>query len=149
MFLKKFVYDKTPTMLLKELGSLEMEGKEKVKDFNKRCMHILNKFATNIKPHDSITIDYYTSALLTTIAHFLKRVAKPTLFERCEEAIVVEKDLRAIGFIKDDESMKDSKDVSRKPQATVRKGRDKEATDIETLTHLVKNLATEMSELKQ
>jgi len=41
MFLEKFVDDKTLTMLLKEFGSLKMEGKEKVKGFN---TPILNKF---------------------------------------------------------------------------------------------------------
>lgn len=63
MFLEKFVDDKTPTMLLKELESLRMEVKEKLKEFNTRFMHILNKFAADTKPHDSINIDYYTSAL--------------------------------------------------------------------------------------
>ena len=33
IFLEKFTDDKTLTMLLKELGSLKMESKEKVKDF--------------------------------------------------------------------------------------------------------------------
>jgi len=47
---------------------------------------------------------------------------KPTLLESCEEAIVVEKDLRAIGVIKDDESTKYLKDVRRKPQAMTSKG---------------------------
>ena len=68
MFLEKFVDDKTIAMLLKELGSLNMEGKEKVKDFNKRFTHILNKFAAYTKPHDSIAVDYYTSTLPTSIA---------------------------------------------------------------------------------
>jgi len=72
MFLEKCVDDKTPAMLLKELGSLKMEGKEKVKDFNPRFTHILNKFAADTKRHDSITIDYYTSALPTTIVQFIK-----------------------------------------------------------------------------
>jgi len=57
--------------------------------------------------------------------------------------------LHAIGVIKDDESMKDSKDAGINPQAMRSKGRDKETTNIETLTHLVKNLTTEISELKQ
>ena len=92
MFLEKFVDDKTSTMLLKELGSLKMEGKEKVKYFNQRFTHILNKFAADTKPHDSITIYYYMSALLTSIAQFVKQATEPTLLENCEEAIVVEKD---------------------------------------------------------
>lgn len=99
--------------------------------------------------HESITVDYYMSALLTRIAQFVKRTMKPTLLENYEEAIAVEKYLHAIGVIKDDESTKDSKDVSRKYQVMANKGRDKEAIDIETLTCLVKNLTTEVFELKQ
>jgi len=58
MFLENFADNKTPTMLLKELGSLKMEGKEKVKDFNQRFTHSFNKFAVEAKPHESITVDY-------------------------------------------------------------------------------------------
>ena len=68
MFLENFAHDKTPAMLLKELGSLNMEGKEKVKYFNQRFTRILKKFTTNTKPHDSITVDYYMSALSTNIS---------------------------------------------------------------------------------
>jgi len=45
--------------------------------------------------------------------------------ENFEEAIIVEKDLHVVGVIRDDELMKDSKDASRKSQATTNKGRDK------------------------
>lgn len=149
MFLEHFANDKTPAMLLKELGSLKMEGKEKVKGFNQRFTRILNKFVAETKTHDSIIVDYYTSALPTTIVQFTKWVVKPTVLARCKEAIVFEKEFHAIGVIKDEETTKDSKDASRKPQAMTRKGRDKEATDIETLTLLVKKLTTEISELKK
>lgn len=74
---------------------------------------------------------------------------KPTLLENCEEAIVVEKDLHAIGVIKDDESEKESKGARRKSQVMVSKGREKEGNDIQTLTRLIKNLTTEVFELKQ
>ena len=67
MFLENFAGDKTPTMLLKELGSLKVEGKEKVKYFNQRFTCIFNKFVVDTKPHDSIIVDYYTSALPTSI----------------------------------------------------------------------------------
>ena len=149
MFLEKFIDDKTPTMLLRELGSLKMEGKEKVKDFNQMFKCILNKFAVDTKPHDSITTDYCTSTLPTSIAQFIKRVSRPTLLENYEEAIVVEKDMRVIGVIKDDEPAKEFKDTSKKSQAMASKGRDKEATNIETFTHLVKRFSTEMFEPKQ
>jgi len=67
MFIEKFADDKTPTMLLKEFGSLKMEGKEKVKDFNQRFTCILKKLAVDTKHHDSITVDYYTFVLPTSI----------------------------------------------------------------------------------
>ena len=149
MFLENFVDDKTPTMLLKELGSLKMEAKEKLKDFNHRFTCMLNKFAADTKPHDSIAIDYYTSALPTNIAQFFKQAMKPTLLENCEEATAIEKNLHEIRVVKDDESTKDSKDASKKSQAMASNGSDMEATDIETLTRLVKNLTTEVFELKQ
>lgn len=60
-------------MLLKELGSLKMEKKEKVKYFNQRFNRILNKFISDTKPHDSITVDYYTSTLPINITQFVKR----------------------------------------------------------------------------
>ena len=56
-----------------------MEGKEKVKDFNHRFTHILNKFATDTKPYGSITVDYYMFAFPTNIVQFIKRDVKPTL----------------------------------------------------------------------
>lgn len=79
MFLENFIDEKTPSMLLKEFGSLKMEGKEKVKDFNQRFTHILNNFVVDTKSHDSIIVDYYTFSLLTSVAQFTKRATKPTL----------------------------------------------------------------------
>lgn len=72
MILEKFIDDKTPNMLLKDRGSLKMQGKEKVKYFNQRFTFIFNKFATDTKPLDSITLDYYTSTLPINIVHFVK-----------------------------------------------------------------------------
>lgn len=115
MFLEKFADDKTRSMLLKELGNLKMEAKEKAKDFNQRFLCLLNKLAVDTKPHESITVDYYTSALPTNIVQFVKRATKPTLLENCEEEIAIEKDVCAIGVIKDDEPMKDSRGRSRNP----------------------------------
>lgn len=144
----KFCY-KTPVMFLKELGSLKMEQKEKVKYFDLRFNRIMDKFSVETKPHDSITIDYNTSTLSTSIAWFIKRVARPTLIEKYEEAIVVEKELHVIGVIVDDESSKDSKGMGKRPQTIVSKAKEKEANDIESLTHLVKSLTTEVVEIKQ
>jgi len=69
--------------------------------------------------------------------------------ENYEEVVTVEKYLHVVRVIKDDELAKDSKDASKKSQEIGCKGRDKEATDIETLTRLVNSLSIEMSKLKQ
>lgn len=62
-----------------------------------------------MKSHDSLIVDYYMSALPTSIAQFIKLAMKPTLLENYNEAILVEKDLCVIGVIKDDELVKDPK----------------------------------------
>lgn len=119
LFHEKFVDDKTAAMLLKEMENMNMEQKEKVKDFNQRFNCILNRFPIVMKPHDSITIDYYTSALPASTMQFVKRTTKPTLAENYEEAITVEKDLCEIGVIVDNESSKDSKDMGKRSQASL------------------------------
>jgi len=72
-FLEKFSNDKTPAMLLKALGNLKMEQKEK---FSQSFNCILNIFPIDMKPHDSITIYYYTFSLPKSIVQFVKRIAK-------------------------------------------------------------------------
>ena len=68
IFIKKFFEDKTHVMILKELDTLKMEQKEKVKYFNQSFNHILKKFSDDTKPHDSFTIDYYSFTFLRSIA---------------------------------------------------------------------------------
>lgn len=65
------------------------------------------------------------------------------------ESIDVEKDLRAIRVIVDDELTKDSKDMGRRSQATVSKEKEKEESEIEKLIHLIKSLTTKVSKLKK
>jgi len=125
-----------------------MEKKEKVKYFNQSFYHILNKFSDDSKPHDSITINYYTYALSTSIVHFIMRAAKPTLIENYEEAISIEKYMHVIGVITYDESTKDSNDTGNRFQTYVSKAKEKETSDIENLTHLIKSMTTEVVELK-
>jgi len=68
ILLDKFAKEKTPTMLLKELGSLRWSKNKKLKYFNQRFNRILKKFIAYIKPHESIIVDYYMSALSTNIS---------------------------------------------------------------------------------
>lgn len=136
-------------MLLRELGSLKMEHKQKVKDFNKRFNHILHIFMADTKPHDYITIDYFTYALPTRIAQFVKSIAKPNLVENFEEEIIVEKEFLVIGVITDDESMKDSKDARKRSQASIGKAKEKEEIDLDSVTHTIKSMSIEFRKLKE
>lgn len=74
---------------------------------------------------------------------------KQTLSKNFQEEINVEKDLHVIGVIIDDEPAKDSKYVGMRSQTTVSKVKEKETSEIETLTRLLKSLTSEVAELKQ
>lgn len=54
-----------------------------------------------------------------------------------------------IRVIKDDKTTKYYRDMIRKAQVAVSSGKDKEVSDIETLTRLVKHLTTTVSELRK
>jgi len=68
-----------------------LEKKEKVKDFNQCFTTVLNKFIVEIAPLEPLAFKYYTSALLPSIAMFVKRADKATLAHNFQEAKVVEK----------------------------------------------------------
>lgn len=148
IFLENFSKYKTPNRLLKELGSLKMEQKEKVKYFNQRFNNILNKFSDDTKPHDFINVDYYTFSMSINISQFHKRIVKPLLTKNYEEVISVEKYLCATGFIVDDEPTKDCKYMGKRSQISMRKVQEKEACDIENLTCIIKSLTTKVVKLK-
>lgn len=56
--------------------------------------------------------------------------------------------MRAIGFIVDDEPTKNSKDTGKRSQASMSKAKEKESSNLESLTCLVQSLSNEMVELK-
>lgn len=120
-----------------------------MKYFNQRFNQILNRFLEDTKPHNSITIDYYTSALPTRIVQLVNEIAKPTLIKNYEEDITVEKELHAIGVISYYEPKKHYKDIGKRSQASVSKANEKETCDLENLTHMLKNMSNEMGDLKQ
>ena len=97
-----------------------------MKDFNRIFTRILNNLLTNVQPHGSITKNYYTATLPTNIFVFVKRVVKETLGLNIVEAISMEKDLRSIRFIDDQEDSKDSKDIGKKSQASFTKNKEKD-----------------------
>lgn len=120
-----------------------------MKELNQKFNHILNKFPPGTQPHDSITIDYYTTTLPTNISSFAKRVAKETLALNFAEAIVVEKFLHAIGVITDDNESKYFKEIGRKSQPSSCKAKENDSIDIKSLTRIVKALTNEISELRR
>lgn len=61
----------------------------------------------------------------------------------------MEKYLRIIGFIIDVEPTKDSKDMGRRSQIAVNKVKEKETSEIETITRLLKFLKNKVEELKR
>lgn len=68
-----------------------MEPKERVKDFNKRFVTLLNKIPTTSQPIDVVLVEFYTVALSVTPTMFVKRVGKETLRENFDEAIKIAK----------------------------------------------------------
>lgn len=79
----------------------------------------------------------------------MKRIVKETLAENYQEAIVVEKDLCVIGVIIDDEPSKESKYTGKRSQASIRKAKEKEFSDLKILRHTIKSISNELEKLKQ
>jgi len=67
-----------------------MGPKERIKDFNKRFLKLLNKMSQTSKPGLDILIDFYSSALQVSISMFVKRASKNTLNEAMQYALDVE-----------------------------------------------------------
>jgi hypothetical protein len=77
--------DKTSRTLLLELSRLRINKKEKVKEFNKRFITLLNKIPD--KPAEAVQIEDYTVALPLLVAMFVKRKEIRTLADNFVEAI--------------------------------------------------------------
>jgi hypothetical protein len=56
-----------------------MDPKEKVKDFNQIFLSLINKILDTSKLAEDVSIEFYTSYFLATMAMFLKREKKNTL----------------------------------------------------------------------
>ena len=82
--------------LMKGLGALKKERKEKVHNFTQRFSTYLKNFSATDKPSDKVLIEYYTSALGPDLDMFAKAQVKPTLAETYEEAERVEAEKESI-----------------------------------------------------
>ena len=86
IFKSKYAAQKTHASLMKGLGALEKERKEKVHNFTQRFSAYLKNFSATDKPSDKVLIEYYTSALGPDLAIFAKSQVNPTLAKNYEEA---------------------------------------------------------------
>ena len=62
-----------------------MHSKEKVKDFNKRFLTILNKIPTALCPTNEVIVEFYLVSLLVTPSVFIKRDGKVALKETSDD----------------------------------------------------------------
>ena len=90
IFKRKYVAQKTHAALMKGLGALKKERKEKVHNFTQRFSTYVKNFYATDKPSDKVLIEYYTSALGPYMDMFEKSQVKPTLLKTYEEAERVE-----------------------------------------------------------
>jgi hypothetical protein len=92
-FLEKFGDGKSLEVLIMELSNLNMNPKEKVKDFNQIFLTLKNKIPVDSMPTEILIVVYSVKALHNNIAMWVKRSKKNMLLEAFEEANQIEKDI--------------------------------------------------------
>jgi len=85
--MKKFGDEKSPTILVLELSRVRMNAKEKIKHFNQRFLTLLNNILEYSRPQTNVLLEFYTTVLPSSIAIFIKRVAKNSLDKTMEETL--------------------------------------------------------------
>lgn len=90
----QFRDEKTLGILFLVISRININKKERIKDFNYRFITLLKNIPNNLI--EVVQIKFYTTALPPPIAMFVKRENKQTLAENLEEAIKFEKDLGSI-----------------------------------------------------
>ena len=93
-FTTQFGNVKTSGTLFLEISRININKKEKIKDFNQIFITLLNRI--HDKPAKEIQIEFYNASLPPPVSIFVKRKEKQTLVENFQEAIKVEKDLAPI-----------------------------------------------------
>ena len=76
-----------------ELAQINMNNKERIKDFNQRHMTLLNKFPADSIPAENMQIDFDTREFPITIAMFCRRSGKWILAKMFNKAVSMEKDM--------------------------------------------------------
>ena len=122
-----------------------MGNKEKVQDFNQRFTTFLNNFSVATKPTEESLIEYYTTALDSPIAMFVKRSGKITLVENYEEAKKVEVDLDSIENHTPEPELKHT---TRKRCLLLTKPREEQSNELENVVKMVQKLSNKIVDLE-
>jgi hypothetical protein len=149
--LEKFGDDKSPEVLVMELSILEMNPKEKVKEFNQIFLTLKNKIHANSMSVESLSFAYYTKALHNNIAIWIKRSKKNTLLEDFKEASQIEKHILRLkdNLSSEAETTSSSKKkieiLTRPPQTKTQQ----EILDLESLQKSFQKLSNQVIDLKR
>jgi hypothetical protein len=73
-----------------------MNAKEKIKEFNQRCMTLLNNIPEDSRPSTNVLLEFYPTSFPSSIAIFVKREAKNLLHETMQETLDVEMEMMNI-----------------------------------------------------
>lgn len=79
-----------------ELSKIKIHPKEKIKDFNQIFLTLMNKIPNDSIPIASVLIEFYITALPSSIVIFVKRASKITLNQIFGETLDVEKEMMSI-----------------------------------------------------
>ncbi|MDO5304888.1 MAG: retrotransposon gag domain-containing protein [bacterium] len=153
LFLKKFGDDKTPAALVRDLSRIRAEHNEPIKKFNQRFLNLRNKIPLVSRPAESVIIEFYTAALPSSMAMWVKRAAKTTLNDNFAEAIQVEKDQDSLKDTSSSENKKSdfSKkkvESSSKPSSD-KKEKEHDPYEFDSLKNVIKKLSNEIVDLKK
>jgi hypothetical protein len=125
--------------LLLELSRLRINRNEKVKEFNKIFITLLNRIPN--KPVAVVKIEYYNVALPLPVAMFVKKKEIRTLAENFEEAIKVEKSLASISIHQGNEESEAS--------ASEKNGKKNKEVESDEKDMVVLQLQNEITSLKK
>ena len=131
---------------MKELLSLGMENKEKVKYFNQRFASHLNNFSATINPVEETLIEYYTSALCPIIPMFFKRSVNPSLVETYEETNKVESKLDTINKHTTEPEVNT---FSSKKHLLLTRPKEEHSSELENVVKMVQKLSNKIVDLEK
>ena len=131
---------------MKELLALRREKKEKVRDFSQIFATHLNNFSAAIKPNEKTMIEYYTSALGSDIAMFVKISVKPSLAKTYEESKKIEVELESVNKYSMESN---TRPFSGKKPLLFTRPKYEHSHELESVVNMVQNLSNNIVDLEK